>query len=46
MSVMPADQIWRRAVQPVNLNDLSVTLLITPVASADGELVPDLRSHG
>jgi hypothetical protein len=44
--VPPADQIRRRAVRPVDLDDLAVSLLIALVASLDGELVSDLCSRG
>jgi hypothetical protein len=46
MPVPPADQIRRRAVGPVDLDDLAVSLLIALVASLDRQLVSDLCSHG
>jgi hypothetical protein len=43
--VGPADQIRRRAVGPVNSDDLAVTVPVTLVYPADRQLVSDLCSH-
>jgi hypothetical protein len=45
VTVPPADHVWWRAVCPVDPDDLAVTILITLVASLDGQLVSDLCPH-
>jgi hypothetical protein len=43
--VAPADDVRRRAVGPVDLDDLAVTLLVALVAPLDRQLVSHLCSH-
>jgi hypothetical protein len=44
--VPPADQVRRRAVGPVDPDDLTVTILVALVDAPDSQFVSNLCSHG
>jgi hypothetical protein len=46
MPVTPADEVRRRAVGPVDPDDLCVTILVAPVDAPDRQFVSHLCSHG
>jgi hypothetical protein len=44
--VAPADQVRRRAIGPVDPDDLTATILVALVDTPDRQFVSDLCSHG